>query len=146
MLREVSIQWIFFLAPVIVQFPEDTYVQEGEGVLFKVEVTGVPQPKLTWYHNGAEVEADYSKELAEDGSLTMASAEMKHTGVYKLVVSNPTGRAEREARLVVQEEGKTSGGSERMALDPVPVSKLGNHVEKNHSKNNKGFDDEFKVS
>ena len=130
----------------IVQFPEDTYAQEGEGVLFKVEVTGVPQPKLTWYHNGAEVEADYSKELAEDGSLTMASAEMKHTGVYKLVVSNPAGRAEREVRLVVQEEGKTSGGSERMTLDPVPVSKLGSHVEKNHSQNNKGFDDEFKVS
>ena len=113
----------------IVQFPENTYVQEGEGVLFKVEVTGVPQPKLTWYHNGAEVETDYSKELAEDGSLT----------------SNPAGRVEREVRLVVQEEGKTSGGSERMALDPVPVSKLGSHVEKNHSKNNKGFDDEYQV-
>ena len=129
----------------IVQFPEDTYVQEGEGVLFKVEVTGVPQPKLTWYHNGAEVEADYSKELAEDGSLTMPSAEMKHTGVYKLVASNPAGKAKREVKLVVQEEGKTSGGSEMMALDPVPVFKLGSYVEKNHSKNNKGFDNEYQV-
>ena len=115
-------------------------------MLFKVEVTGVPQPKLTWYHNGTEVEADYSKELAENGSLTIASTEMKHIGVYKLVASNPAGRTEREVRLVVQEEGKTSGGSERMALDPVPVSKLGSHVEKNHSKNNKGFEDEFKVN
>ena len=114
-------------------------------MLLKVKVTGVPQPKLTWNHNGVEVETDYSKELAEDGSLTLPSAEMKHTGAYKLVASNPAGRAEREVTLVVQEEGKTSGGSERMTLDSVPVSKFCSHVEKNHRKNNKGFDDEYHV-
>ena len=48
---------------VIVRFPEDTYVQEGEGVLFHVKVTGVPHPNLTWYHNGVEVKQDYSRDL-----------------------------------------------------------------------------------
>ena len=56
---------------------------------------GTPGPKLTWYHNGEEVMADYSKELAENGSLTMPSAELKHSGVYQLVAVNPAGRAER---------------------------------------------------
>ena len=56
---------------------------------------GTPRPKLTWYHNGVEVMADYPKELAEDGSLTMPSAELKHSGVYQLVAVNPAGRAER---------------------------------------------------
>ena len=83
----------------IQQFPEDTRVQEGERVVFRVRVTGSPQPKLTWYHDGVEVKGDYSKELAEDGSLTMPSAETKHSGVYQLVAANKAGSVEREVKL-----------------------------------------------
>ena len=120
-------------------------MEDGEGVLFQVEVSGVPHPELVWYHNGVRVVADYSMELAEDGSLTMPSAELKHSGMYKLVASNPAGNVEREVRLVVEEEGRKRPAPER-ALAPVPVNKLGSHVEKNHSRNNKGFDDEYQVS
>ena len=141
---------IMFLssAPVIVEFPEDSYAQEGEGVMFRVRVTGSPQPKLTWYHDGVEVKADYSKELAEDGSLTMPSAETKHGGVYQLVAVNPAGRVEREVKLTVAVEGQSRPASERpaMALAAIPVSQLGNRVEKNHSRSNKGFNDEYQVT
>ena len=89
----------------IIQFPEDTYVEDGEGVLFRVEVSGAPHPELVWYHNGVRVAADYSMELAEDGSLTMPSAELKHSGMYKLVASNPAGSVEGEVRLVVEKKG-----------------------------------------
>ena len=111
-------------------------------MLFQVEVSGAPHPELVWYHDGVRVVADYSMELAEDGSLTMPSAELKHSGMYKLVASNPAGSVEREVRLVVEEEGRKRPAPER-ELAPVPVNKLGSHVVKNHSRNNKGFDDEY---
>ena len=71
-------------------------------------MTGVPQPKLRWYHDGEEVVADYSKELAEDGSLTMPSAETKHSEVYQLVAVNKAGSSEREMKLFVKKEGEPS--------------------------------------
>ena len=133
----------------IVDFPDDTqYVQEGEGVMFRVGVTGVPHPKLTWYHDRVEVVPDYSRELGEDGTLSMPSAETNHSGVYQLVAHNPGGRAEREVRLTVAAEGETLPVSGRppVTLAPVLVTKLADHVEKNHSRGNKGFSDEYQVT
>ena len=86
------------------QFPEETHVVEGEGVLFQVKVTGSPTPRLTWYQNGEMVTADYSMELAKDGTLTLPSVESRHSGMYKLVAQNPAGKAEKEVRLFVQAE------------------------------------------
>ena len=77
---------------------------EGEGVLFQVKVMGTPTPKLTWYQNGEVVTADYSTELAKDGTLTLPSVENRHSGTYKLVAQNPAGKAEKEVRLFVQAE------------------------------------------
>ena len=85
-------------------------------MLFRVRVTGTPKPKLAWYHDGVEVVADYSKELAEDGSLTMPSAEIKHSEVYQLVAENPGGRVQREVRLRVEEEGQQRPASQRVAV------------------------------
>ena len=139
-------------APVIVEFPEDTRVQEGEGVVFRVEVTGVPHPKLTWYHDGVEVVPDYSRELGEDGTLTLLSAETKHSGVYQLVAKNRGGSVEREVKLQVDQEGVEQGitaeepSYETVALSgPVPVAAFGSHVEQRHSKNNKPFKVEYEV-
>ena len=130
-------------------FPEDTFVQEGEGVLFHVKVTGVPHPNLTWYHNGVEVKADYSRDLAEEGSLSLPSPESKHSGVYRLVALNPAGRAEREVRLTLEEEGQNKSSSNKPTLAPttaaIPISQLGSHVEKNHTRSNKGFKEEYTV-
>ena len=44
-------------------FPDDKQVLEGEEVVFRVKVTGVPVPELTWYHNGEEVVADYTPRI-----------------------------------------------------------------------------------
>ena len=133
-------------APVIVKFPKDMYVQEGEGVMFQVEVSGVPQPKLTWYHDGVEVVADYSTELSGDGSLTIPSAETKHSGVYQLVAVNPGGRVEREVKLSVDSENQVSSAPKVHApLASVPIHQLANHVQRNHGRNNKGFTDEYQV-
>ena len=117
--------------------------------MFQVEVTGTPQPKLTWYHNGEEVWADYSKELAEDGSLTMPSAELKHSGVYQLVAVNPSGRVEREVMLSVESENVEANNVHAYETvpmcDAIPVAVFGDHVEQRHARNNKPFKDEYEV-
>ena len=118
-------------------------------MLFHVKVTGVPHPNLTWYHNGVEVKADYSRDLTEDGSLSLPSSESKHSGVYRLVALNPAGRAEREVRLTLEEEGQNISSSNKPTLAPttaaIPISQLGSHVEKNHTRSNKGFKEEYQV-
>ena len=129
----------------ITEFPEETHAVEGEGVLFQVKVTGSPQPKLAWYHNGEEVVADYSRELAEDGTLTLPSAEARHSGTYRLVAQNPAGRREREVRLFVEAAKQTTSVQE-VRFSAVPVAMFGNHVKKSHSKNNRGFGKEFQAS
>ena len=56
--RRVTMVLCFSLGPTIIQFPEDTYVEDGEGVLFQVEVSGAPHHELVWYHDGVRVVAD----------------------------------------------------------------------------------------
>ena len=122
---------------------------EGERVVFRVRVTGAPKPKLTWYHDGVEVVADHSKELAEDGSLTMPSAETKHSGVYQLVAENPRGRAQREVRLTVKEQAKESLSSGTAAPQlpqaGMPVALFGNFVEQCHGNQNQAFKEQYQV-
>ena len=134
--------------PKITKFPENKHVVEGEGVVFKVKVTGVPQPKLKWYHNGEEVVADYSKELADDGSLTMPSAETKHSGVYQLVATNPAGRVEREVSLSVRREGEPAPylSFRRTTFSPISVDEFGEYVAQCHANENQEFKDQYTVS
>ena len=87
--------------PAIVEFPEDTVVMEGKEVEFHVKVTGTPHLRLKWYHEEEMITADYSIELAENGTLTLPSAEIRHSGVYKLVAENKVGRVERQVQLHV---------------------------------------------
>ena len=77
-----------FIESLITMFPLDTTVIEGEGVYFKIKVSGEPQPTVTWYHNGEPVRANYAREIETDRSLAIPSTEVKHSGVYKAVAAN----------------------------------------------------------
>ena len=111
-------------------------------MLFQVKVTGTPMPKLTWYHNGEEVFADYSKALEDDSTLTLPLAETKHSRMYKLVAQNHVGNKEKEVRLFVKEENIQD---EVAPVSAILVGFFGSHVERNHSKNNQGFINEYEV-
>ena len=129
----------------ITAFPaEDRQVVEGEEVVFRVRVSGVPVPKLTWFHNGEEVMADYSKELAEDGSLTIPFAEIKHSGVYRLVAVNRAGRIKKELKLSVDQEGQKWIHMIKH-FSPIPVEEFGYYVVKCHA-NSEHFHNQFVVS
>ena len=136
---------IDFLAPDIVEFPEETHAVEGESVLFQLRVTGSPTPKLTWYYNGEEVLADYSMEVAEDGTFFLPSVEVRHSGIYKLVAQNSAGKKEREMRLFVEAEHSQKGQAVPKPVTAMAVAFFGNHVEMNHRRNNQMFRYEYEV-
>ena len=136
------------MKPVILEFPEHSHMVEGQPVELHVRVSGSPVPKLTWYHNGEEVLADYSMELAEDGSLSLPSAETRHGGVYQLVAENTAGRVEREVELHVTmetEECQASGSQSVVKFEAIPVAMFGGHVQNSQFNNNEGFRKEYEV-
>ncbi|CAI8028519.1 Receptor-type tyrosine-protein phosphatase alpha [Geodia barretti] len=118
---------------------------EGERVVFRVKVSGVPHPKLTWYHNGVEVAADYSRELGEDGTLSMPSAESKHSGVYKLLAVNRAGSMEKEVKLFVKREGEPSPfvARKQISFSPILVDNFGQYVASGHDNDNRVFRDQY---
>ena len=131
----------------IKEFPADINAIEGEGVFFKVEVRGYPQPSLTWYHEDTQLTSDYSLELQQDGSLSITSTELRHSGVYKLSVKNNRGSAEREVRLTVRQEEEEAAAvdRERVEVQPVPVEEFGEYVAQNHSHLDKVFRQQYEV-
>ena len=133
--------------PAIAMFPEDMKVFEGEEVVFRIKVTGFPQPSMTWYHNGEEVVADYSQKLAADGSLIMPSADPKHSGVYQLVVINEAGSEERSVNLFVKKEEHIYANISmyQTPFIPILVEEFGYYVCKCHANDNEDFEYQYTV-
>ena len=133
--------------PEIEDFPQDTYAIEGEGVFFQVVVRGSPLPSLTWYHEDTLLTPDYSLELLQDGSLSITSTELRHSGVYRLCAKNCRGSAEREVRLTVTQEQQEAAAvdRERVQVRPVPVAEFGEYVARNHSNSDKSFKIQYTV-
>ena len=82
-----------------------------------------------------------TKELAEDGSLTIPSTELKHSGLYQVVAVNLPGRVEREVTLSVESESVEADNDPAYdtvpMCDSIPVAVFGDHVEQRHARNNK---------
>lgn len=133
--------------PTIEEFPTDTHITEGEGVVFKVVARGNPQPSLTWYHHNTQLTPDYSLDLLQDGSLSITSSELRHSGVYKLSVKNSKGSVEREVKLTVtsEEVKESSADKESVEIKPIPVAEFGDHVAQSHSHSNEQFKVQYKV-
>ena len=128
-------------------FPEDKQVLEGEEAVFRVKATGTPQPKITWYHNGEKVVADYSHGLTEDGSLIMPSTELKHSGVYQVVVINEAGSVARTVNLSVKQEDQKyiNVTTKQVSFLPIPVEEFSDYVFKCHANDNQIFRDQYSV-
>ena len=122
---------------------------EGTSVEFPVKVAGTPRPQLIWYHESTLLDNDYAHEISTDGSLTIATTEMTHSGSYRLVAINSVGRAERKFTLKIisdtpDEEPIAEGSS--AASHPVHLAELGRYVARNHADTNKGFTALYRVS
>ncbi|XP_010711849.1 coiled-coil domain-containing protein 141 isoform X3 [Meleagris gallopavo] len=96
-------------APNFSQLLSNVTVMEGSPVTFEVEVTGIPEPTLTWYKKGQKVTADEHLKLSQK--------ETKHTlfiqkvcdndaGLYVARAKNSSGTISSSAILHVQVQGK----------------------------------------
>ena len=93
---------------------------------------------------GEEEGADYSRKLEEDGTPATPATKDRH----QLVTQIPAGSREREVRLFVKVENtqqKPATTKPAMELSAVPVAMFGSHVERNRTRNNRGFRDEYEV-
>ena len=134
--------------PFIESFPKNMTVIEGTRAEFPVKVSGTPDPQLIWYHESTCLDNDYAHEISPDGSLTIVTTEMTHSGSYSLVAINSAGRAERKFTLKLvsdtTEEQTTEGSS--AVSHPVSMTELGQYVARNHADTNKGFTTLYRVS
>ena len=135
--------------PFFEEFPEDATAVEGNKVSLPVKIIGSPQPTLTWYHDNTHLGNDYAHEISSDGSLTIITAEMRHSGTYRLVATNSEGTVEKQFSLKViteeDEEPPFATAAEMIKSRPVPVAEFGQYVSQNHANSNKGFTTLYKV-
>ena len=146
-MRNLSVGFIC-IAPNIEEFPANTAAIEGEEVIFRVVVSGVPTPTLTWKSGEKELFSNYSMTVGNDGTLTFPNAEIDQSGVYVLEARNSVGKMEREVKLDVQKECEETMDvdSQTESIRVIPVDQFGEYVAENHSNNNIKYNVQYEVS
>ena len=136
--------------PVIDKFPSTTLVKEGHRVEFNVLVTGTSPLTFNWYHDNQLITEDYAREIMEDGSLIIITAEESHKGTYEFVVNNSAGTADQQVILMIAKEGTDEAFYENVNLQanigPIPVKDFGTFVADSHANSNKKFRLQYYVS
>lgn len=82
-------------------------IGQGEGINISVEFTGKPAPQATWVRDGGLPIEAIVKTTEESTTLSIETAEEKHSGTYGLVLENEYG-AQTAAFKVVLDLDKQS--------------------------------------
>nr|XP_009674633.1 PREDICTED: coiled-coil domain-containing protein 141 [Struthio camelus australis] len=96
-------------APNFSQLLSNITVMEGSPVTLEVEVTGFPEPKLTWYKKGQKLTADEHLKLLQKEtkhSLFIQKVCDKDAGLYVVRAKNSNGTISSSAILHVKVQGK----------------------------------------
>ncbi|KAL4608979.1 myosin light chain kinase, smooth muscle-like isoform X2 [Arapaima gigas] len=94
------------LAPAFLRGLEDLKVMDGSRVTMTVEVTGYPQPRVAWLHNGQEIQESedfHFERRGKEYSLVIQEVFPEDTGRFTCEAWNELGGAHTEAVLTVQE-------------------------------------------
>jgi hypothetical protein len=149
--KNFSIPFLSYLAPVIDEFPVDTFATVGESVVFQVLVTGRPNPDIFWFHDNIEISYDSTQIILADGSLSLPSVTLKEGGEYVLTAFNSVGRTERVVKLTVQNPTekedirKEDGWRAGQVVAPIPVRDFRTYVAKHRADSYLGLLDQFQV-
>ncbi|XP_056121665.1 coiled-coil domain-containing protein 141 isoform X1 [Rhinichthys klamathensis goyatoka] len=96
----------------------NTTVMEGSPVTLEVEVTGFPEPTLTWFKNGHKLANDEHIELShKEGkhALFIHSSAVRDSGQYLVTASNSAGTISSSSMLQVK--GNSSPDFDVLKLD-----------------------------
>ena len=86
-------------------------------------------------------------ELQEDGSLSIVSTELRHSGVCRLSAKNSKGSVEREVTLTVRAEGDEAADevTDKVEVQAVPVAEFGDYVAQAHANSNRTLKQHYRV-
>ena len=79
-------------------------VLTGTAIMFTCEVSGTPTPSITWYHNGLPL-ASSGGVIVAGSVVTIASALVKHSGMYQCFADNEISNVFMSWTLQVREPG-----------------------------------------
>uniref|UniRef100_F6ZIH2 Hemicentin-1 n=1 Tax=Ciona intestinalis TaxID=7719 RepID=F6ZIH2_CIOIN len=112
--------------PVIAVGDTNVTVTVNNPVTLDCEVSGEPEPQVTWSRNGINlnVESDPSFTLLGSGSLRIASSSIGDSGYYRCTVYNHTGQARYEADVEVRVPPTVAGDTVELTVyegDPISL-------------------------
>lgn len=105
-------------APKFLKPLKDIWTQVGDSILYEVEVSGVPSPRLSWYHNNELIE---DKRISLDGNrLQINGVQKEDLGTYSVHARNQHGEIRSMATLNIGDVFDRSGmESEEMQAEDM---------------------------
>ncbi|XP_067890786.1 striated muscle preferentially expressed protein kinase [Heterodontus francisci] len=95
-----------FTMPDFIKPIQNIDVMEGKDAVLECQVTGLPYPAITWYHNGHKLESTDEWRMTQYKDihrLVIRCADHSHAGVYKSVIANKVGKATSYAHIYVSD-------------------------------------------
>ncbi|XP_061926144.1 follistatin-related protein 4 isoform X1 [Entelurus aequoreus] len=95
--------------PVILVYPETQAQEPGVSASLHCHADGIPDPKLQWLKNGADLQPRSSKQLsllANGSELFIGSVRYEDTGAYTCMAKNEVGVDEDISSLFVEDSAK----------------------------------------
>ncbi|XP_072324821.1 striated muscle preferentially expressed protein kinase isoform X3 [Scyliorhinus torazame] len=95
-----------FTMPDFIKPIQNIDVTEGKDAVLECQVTGLPYPAITWYHNGHKLESTDERRMTQYKDihrLVIRCADHSHAGVYKSVIANKVGKATGYAHIYISD-------------------------------------------
>ncbi|XP_071622127.1 hemicentin-2 isoform X2 [Heliangelus exortis] len=102
--------------PTLKPLPSMVMVLVNSSVVLSCEVTGVPQPELTWQKDGVGITGGPGLKVLPNGQLHLPQASPGDAGTYLCVARNPVGTVAGRTRLIVQVPPSITTGPLELAV------------------------------
>ncbi|XP_026716212.1 hemicentin-2 [Athene cunicularia] len=102
--------------PALKPLPAMVMVMVNTSTVLSCEVTGVPQPEVTWQKDGVGITRGPGLKVLPNGQLHLLRASPGDAGTYLCVARNPSGTAAGRTRLIVQVPPVITAGPVELAV------------------------------
>ncbi|CAM9699604.1 unnamed protein product [Bubo scandiacus] len=102
--------------PALKPLPAMVMVMVNTSTVLSCEVTGIPQPEVTWQKDGVGITRGPGLKVLPNGQLHLLRASPGDTGTYLCMARNPSGTAAGRTRLIVQVPPVIAAGPVELAV------------------------------